>query len=80
MMNFIANNNIFDWNDSDEKKNKIKNKKKNEKHDNFYRSNYLIFEGEYLNGSKWKGIAKKYKNGKLIFKREYLDGKEYVIK
>ena len=28
MMNFIANNNIFDWNDSDEKKIKLKIRKK----------------------------------------------------
>mgnify|MGYP006916109336 CR=1 FL=1 len=37
------------------------------------RFTYLIFEGEYLNWSKWKGITQKYYNGKLMYKLEYLD-------
>ena len=37
----------------------------------------LIFEGEYLDGKKWKGIAKEYDEdtGKLILEYEYLSGK-----
>ena len=30
----------------------------------------IKFEGEYLNGKRWKG--KEFKNGKLIFEGEYL--------
>ena len=36
----------------------------------------LIFEGEYLDGKKWKGKVKEYHyNGVLEFEGEYLDGK-----
>ena len=37
----------------------------------------LIFEGEYLDGKKWKGNANKYDEdtGKLILEYEYLKGK-----
>ena len=37
----------------------------------------LRFEGEYLNGIKWKGKEKEYDyKGKLIFEFEYLNGKK----
>ena len=35
----------------------------------------LLFEGEYLNGRKWKGKIKEYDKDELIFEGEYLDGK-----
>ena len=34
----------------------------------------LIFEGEYLNGERWKGKEYWY-NGEILFKGEYLNGK-----
>ena len=34
----------------------------------------LIFEGEYLNGERWKGKEYGY-NGEILFKGEYLNGK-----
>ena len=37
----------------------------------------LIFEGEYLNGKRWKGEGKEYNGDILIFSGEYLDGKRY---
>ena len=33
-----------------------------------------MFEGEYLNGKRWKG-KEYYSNGKLKFEGEYLNGK-----
>ena len=38
-------------------------------------NNYLIFEGEYLNGER-NGKGKEY-NGELIFEGEYLNGKRW---
>ena len=37
-------------------------------------SNYLVFEGEYLNGKR-NGKGKEYDDGKLVFEGEYLNGK-----
>ena len=43
----------------------------------------MIFEGEYLNGTKWKGNVKEYENnnsfcnGNLLFEGEYLNGKRW---
>ena len=41
----------------------------------------LIFEGEYLDGKRWKGIAKEYDEdtGKLIFEYGLLGGKIDVV-
>ena len=37
-----------------------------------------MFEGEYLNGKRWKGKGKEYnKDGRLIFEGEYLNGKRW---
>ena len=37
----------------------------------------MIFEGEYLNGKRWKGQGKEYHKDILVFSGEYLDGKRY---
>ena len=38
----------------------------------------MEFEGEYLDGKKWKGNIKEYdKNKRLIFEGEYLNGKRW---
>ena len=38
----------------------------------------LIFEGEYLNGKKWKGLGKEYySNGQLKFEGKYSFGKKW---
>ncbi len=34
----------------------------------------IIFEGEYLNGKRWKGKIKEYNHGNLIFEGEYKNG------
>ena len=37
-----------------------------------------MFEGEYLNGKRWKGKGKEYnENDSLIFEGEYLNGKRW---
>ena len=42
-----------------------------------YKNGIIIFEGEYLNGKRWKGKGKEYKNGIMIFEGEYLNGKRW---
>ena len=43
-----------------------------------YKDDILIFEGEYLNGTK-NGKAKEYnKKGEIIFEGEYLNGKRWI--
>ena len=38
----------------------------------------IIFEGEYLNGKRWKGKDKEYNDDDLlIFEGEYLNGKKH---
>ena len=50
--------------------------KKNGKGKEYNEEGKLIFEGEYLNGKKWKGIEKQYDEdtGNLIFEYEYKNG------
>ena len=43
----------------------------NKEYDDYYSE--LIFEGQYLNGKRFKG--KEYYHGKLLFDGEYLNGK-----
>ena len=40
----------------------------------YYEDGKLKFEGEYLNGDKWKGKFKEYHQNELVFEGEYLDG------
>ena len=56
--------------------------KKNGRGKEYNEKGDLIFEGEYLNGKKWKGAKKIYDiiNGELIFEYEYLNGKIVHIK
>ena len=52
------------------------NRKRNGKGWEFNEKGNLIFEGEYLDGKKWKGQLKEYDDitGKLILECEYLNG------
>ena len=47
-----------------------------EKEKEYNEEGKLIFDGEFLDGKKWKGNAKKYDEdtGKLILEYEYLNG------
>ena len=41
----------------------------------------LIYEGEYLNGKRWKGKGKEYnREGDLVFEGEYLNGEKNGIR
>ena len=51
---------------------KLKGYVKGKEYDNKGR---LLFEGEYFNKEKWKGILKEYDENKLLFEGEYVDGK-----
>ena len=52
------------------------NRKKNGICKEYNEENNLIFDGEYLDGKRWKGKAKEYDEdtGKLILEYEYLNG------
>ena len=43
-----------------------------------YLYNYLIFEGEYLNGKRNGKGREYYDDGKLKFEGEYLNNKEWI--
>ena len=40
-------------------------------------SDEIVYEGEYLDGKRWKGKGKEYnREDQLIFEGEYLEGKK----
>ena len=51
------------------------NRKKNGMAEEYDEEGHLIFEGEYLDGKRWKGSGKKYDEdtGELILEYEYLN-------
>ena len=55
-----------------------KNGKRNGKGIEYNHDGKLVFEGEYIDGKKWKGKIKEYDNSSedLIFEGEYLNGKK----
>ena len=45
-----------------------------------YKNNKLIYEGEYLNGKRWKGKGKEIDyNNVLIFEGEYKNGEREFL-
>ena len=52
--------------------------KKNGKGKEYTKNGEKVFEIEYLNGQRWKGIIEEYnENGELIFKGEYSNGQRW---
>ena len=40
-----------------------------------YDNGKLIFDGEYLNGKRWKGMKKEYDyDGNILFEAQYING------
>ena len=53
------------------------NEERNGKGNEYDKGEALIFDGEYINGKRWKGKGKEYfLNGKLKFEGEYLNGEK----